>query len=191
MGKTDKRDAILDAVKETFLLQGYRKLTLSAVAEAVGITKSALYHYFPNKKAMVRAVMQREMGRNQQALERAADRKRDPAAKLEAMLHARFRSLLSFEGKPGLSLDLLIDVEPLAREVRELFVSAETDLFTGVLRQGIAAGAFRIGDSESTARMLVSIFRGLEEECMLQGKVRNLRKKIDALIDLLQHGLLK
>jgi len=191
MGKTDKRDAILDAVRETFLLHGYRKMTLIAVAEAVGITKSALYHYFPDKKAMVRAVMQREMGRNHQALERAADRKRDPAAKLEAMLHARFSSLLRFEGKPGLSLDLLIDVEPLAREVRELFVGAETDLFTGVLRQGIEAGAFRIGDPESTARMLVAIFRGLEEESMVRGSIRNLRKKIDVLIDLLQHGLLK
>ena len=191
MGKMEKRDAILDAVKASFMQQGYRKLTLSEVAKTVGITKSAIYHYFPNKKAMFRAVMQREMSRNQQALERAAEREREPDAKLLAMLQARFRALLRLEGQPSMSMDLLIDIEPLAREVRELFVTAETDLFAGVLRQGIAAGTFRIADPEYTARLLVGIFRGLEEETMVRGKVRNLRKKIDGLIDLLLHGLLK
>jgi AcrR family transcriptional regulator len=60
------RARILDTAQDLFIDKGYEKISLREIAEAVGITKAALYYYFPTKedlfKELVRPLfdMQRE-----------------------------------------------------------------------------------------------------------------------------------
>ena len=44
------RQQILHAAKELFAVQGVRSTSLAQIAEALGITKAALYHYFESKQ---------------------------------------------------------------------------------------------------------------------------------------------
>jgi AcrR family transcriptional regulator len=44
------RQQILQAAKELFAVQGVRSTSLAQIAEALGITKAALYHYFGSKQ---------------------------------------------------------------------------------------------------------------------------------------------
>jgi TetR/AcrR family transcriptional regulator len=56
------RAAILAAAEHEFAHQGYAATRLEDVADAVGVTRPALFHYFPDKKALFDAVLQDAFG---------------------------------------------------------------------------------------------------------------------------------
>ncbi len=54
MERKDKRQKLVEAAAQVFLRYGYRKTTLDDIAEAAGLQKSSLYHYFENKDELFR-----------------------------------------------------------------------------------------------------------------------------------------
>jgi len=55
----EKRRSILDAALEVFAQSGYRSGSLREVAERVGMSEAGLLHHFPNKSALLAAVLER------------------------------------------------------------------------------------------------------------------------------------
>ena len=53
----EKKLAILDAALEVFSQSGYRKGSLRDVASRVGMSEAGLLHHFPNKSALLAAVL--------------------------------------------------------------------------------------------------------------------------------------
>lgn len=56
----ERRAAILDIAREAFLLDGYSGTSMSRIAAEVGGSKATLYSYFPSKKELFIAVIDRE-----------------------------------------------------------------------------------------------------------------------------------
>jgi AcrR family transcriptional regulator len=54
---TTRRDEIVDAAAPVFLRFGFKKTSMESVANAVGISRQALYLHFPNKESMFSAVV--------------------------------------------------------------------------------------------------------------------------------------
>jgi AcrR family transcriptional regulator len=52
-----QRERVLRAAMEIFSTQGYRGASLDAVAEAVGMTRQGLLHYFPSKVDLLLGVL--------------------------------------------------------------------------------------------------------------------------------------
>lgn len=52
----DTRKLILDAALDLFAERGYHGASMRALAAAVGVRESAIYHYFPSKVAILAAV---------------------------------------------------------------------------------------------------------------------------------------
>jgi AcrR family transcriptional regulator len=50
---------LLDASIQVLLAVGYRKLTTTRVAERAGVSVGSLYQYFPNRQALIAAVVER------------------------------------------------------------------------------------------------------------------------------------
>jgi AcrR family transcriptional regulator len=59
------RARILDAARDLFTEKGYEKVSLREVAEVVGLTKAALYYYFPTKEKMFEALVEPFFGMQQ------------------------------------------------------------------------------------------------------------------------------
>ncbi len=55
-------DAILDAARDVFEQYGARRANVDDVARAAGISRSTLYRAYPNKEALLVAVVTRETG---------------------------------------------------------------------------------------------------------------------------------
>ena len=51
-----RRGEILAAAKRLFLTEGYERTTIRKIAAAVGVSSAALYLYFPDKDAILRAI---------------------------------------------------------------------------------------------------------------------------------------
>jgi AcrR family transcriptional regulator len=62
------RDRILDAAERVILESGGRNFTLDAVAESAGISKGGLVYSFATKDGLVRAALEREVTRFQEAV---------------------------------------------------------------------------------------------------------------------------
>lgn len=54
-----RRDAALDEAAQLFLRFGYRKTSMDDIARAAGVSRQALYLWFPNKEALFRAMVDR------------------------------------------------------------------------------------------------------------------------------------
>lgn len=52
---------ILQAAQEAFARHGYKKTTLEDIADRLGMVKSALYYYYPNKQELFIAVIEYEV----------------------------------------------------------------------------------------------------------------------------------
>ena len=57
----DTVDTILAATARVLVKQGFDGLTTNAVAEAAGVSIGSLYQYFPNKEALVAALIERHV----------------------------------------------------------------------------------------------------------------------------------
>ncbi|MDQ0465557.1 AcrR family transcriptional regulator [Caulobacter ginsengisoli] len=93
MAATDQeggqREAILDAAFGRFAHYGYRRTSLGDIAEAAGLSRPALYHYFHNKEDVFRALAQRINRGVVEAVTAAAQREGDTLARLTAVVEAR------------------------------------------------------------------------------------------------------
>ncbi|AME27334.1 TetR/AcrR family transcriptional regulator [Burkholderia sp. PAMC 26561] len=70
-------DAIFDATIQVLLVEGLQRLTTIRVAERAGVSVGTLYQYFPQKQALLFAVLQRHLERMVRVIEDAALSARD------------------------------------------------------------------------------------------------------------------
>jgi len=68
----DTRSAILDAALDLFAERGYHGASIRALATAVGVRESALYHHFANKEALLDGLLTAAVERRARALEEEA-----------------------------------------------------------------------------------------------------------------------
>src|SRR5579859_4120332 len=57
----ERERAILDVTAELLLRHGYNKVTMSDVADAVGLNRKLVYLLFPSKDALIKALLLREL----------------------------------------------------------------------------------------------------------------------------------
>ena len=55
---SDTRQRILDTATDLFVERGYEATSLREIAEAVGVTKAALYYHFTSKDELLRALIE-------------------------------------------------------------------------------------------------------------------------------------
>lgn len=58
-GKTDKREAILRAMLDLIVERGFHDAPMSVLAKKSGASPGVIYHYFPSKDDLIRAVYER------------------------------------------------------------------------------------------------------------------------------------
>ncbi len=57
LGRDERRDALIDAVRAVVAECGISRLSISAVTKRAGCTRSLFYHYFPTKEDALRAAL--------------------------------------------------------------------------------------------------------------------------------------
>jgi len=86
MGTTERRERereevrrkILDAARDLFAIEGYDKVTMRRIAEAIEYSPTTIYHHFEDKDDLVRALCEEDFARLFAALLPAAASDTDP-----------------------------------------------------------------------------------------------------------------
>lgn len=150
------RETILARAAELFAGQGYEGTSLQQVASAVGMTKAAIYHYFPTKQAVYEAIVVDLLARLDTHVRGAVDAT-DHETRLRQMMvgHAEF-----FEANYTAFVTLLHGVSGLSRAVSasEVKVRDRYERFVrGVIGEGVDDGAFEGRDVRTIARGVLSM----------------------------------
>jgi AcrR family transcriptional regulator len=98
MKKTD-RDAVIDAALTLFRMNGYHNTSMAEISAGCGLLKGSIYHYFPGKKELAIAALDRVIAETREKLFRPALDSAVPADLRLATLAERVeRYFISREG---------------------------------------------------------------------------------------------
>lgn len=141
-----RRDEILRAALLAFRERGYHATTLDHIAARLGVRKTALYHYFADKDAILHACHVESLGR----LENIVAETRgipSPPAQLRHVITEHVRVMTD-----------TLDGSPLAFEVTAMGAKHQAEIIYGrdryereirrIIEHGIRAGAFRRVDAK-------------------------------------------
>ncbi|AGL37964.1 TetR/AcrR family transcriptional regulator [Mycobacterium avium] len=120
------RTRVLDAALDLFAANGVSGTSLQMIADAVGITKAAVYHQFRTKEQIVIAVTERELGRLVPALEEAEAHDDGPQARDALLVRViemavRDRRLVRTLQFDPVVVRLLAEHEPFQRFMDRLY----------------------------------------------------------------------
>ena len=86
--RREVRDAILQSTSALVAEHGLRAVTMSEIADAVGIGRATLYKYFPDVESILREWHEGQIADHLTHLTHIRDRGSDPLDRLEAVLSA-------------------------------------------------------------------------------------------------------
>ena len=136
---------------------GYHGVSYAAIAAHVGVRKASVFHHFPTKEDLARAVVARYRATLRAGLVAIDDTSDDPRVRLDRYA-GLYRGLLERRGHMCLCGLLAAEATTLPgsvrAEVRAYFVEHEVWLGE-VLAAGRAAGLLRVGEPLAAAAALV------------------------------------
>jgi AcrR family transcriptional regulator len=90
MSTDDRREQLLSAGVELLRLRPHEEVSIEEIAEAAGVSKGLLYHYFPTKKDFIVAAIERGQRQLTEVL------RPDPSLDAEAQLDASLDGFLDY-----------------------------------------------------------------------------------------------
>ncbi|HEY1227269.1 MAG TPA: TetR/AcrR family transcriptional regulator [Ramlibacter sp.] len=85
-GYDDQRETILAQAAHLFATRGYSATSMNEVAEACGLSKATLYHYYRDKYALLFSIADTHVERLQGIVRDAVSGTREPRARLQALV---------------------------------------------------------------------------------------------------------
>jgi AcrR family transcriptional regulator len=162
-----RRDAFMDVAQRLIQTKGYESFSIQDVIDEVGASKGAFYHYFGSKGDLLEAIVERMADGVEASWE--AVLRRDGLSARER-LEGLFATTAAYKNaRKDLALALLeawlSDRNTILRErLRELVARRMTPALERILRQGIADGEFSATDPEASARVIVALVQGSQEQ---------------------------
>ncbi|WP_373982096.1 TetR/AcrR family transcriptional regulator [Achromobacter sp. JD417] len=151
------RERILEEAAKLFARSGYDGSSISDLAAAIGVSKAAIYHYYPTKQDIYDAIILQVLEGLTQTVGRDVAGAVGGVGRLRAFMvgHARY-----FEQHHAQFVTMLIGYSGMALSEREdaaRLRDSYEKLLRDVIAQGVADGAFRALDVAATGRAVLSM----------------------------------
>lgn len=155
-------DDILAKAGALFDSHGYGETSLQDIADAVGVARPSLYHYFASKEAILVQLIEQTIVVRDEIIAGVTTGLGDPRDRLEALVTQIGYSTSS--NPVGLRL-VLHARGALPDELRRRDVSSRRAMFEllcSVLADGMRQGSFRAGDERAMAALIIAAVSGLQ-----------------------------
>lgn len=187
---------LLDAALTVFAAKGYRNTRLDEIAEAAGVTKGTIYHYFSTKEELLLRAIEHY---HERAFGRLGEVQRSTDTSAAERIRAFVMEGFGNEDPARRRIHALLqgigaDAPAVRREWLKSGPRRAWRLLARIIEAGQASGEFRAdADAEVAARLLVS---GLMLQLVWQQKVEGIsglaiaeRRLLESAVDLVLHSL--
>ncbi len=173
-------EAILRATARILTRDGYDQLTTNKVSEVAGVSVGSLYQYFPNKEALVSALVQRHFEELEKILTP------DPSvltAPLEELAHRLISAMIRAKAvDPKLHREL-IQVAPRIGLAPDLIFARGTALVLGLL--SLHSQRIRKADPELVAFIIVAAVEAIAHRATLENRYLDDPRLVEEVVTLL------
>lgn len=136
-----RRNEILDAAGELFMINGFDKTSTNEILEKAGIARGTLYYYFKSKEAIMDALIERQ---NTSMLAAASEIAADKSISVsERIIRVILSQNIEESNSPMLELINKPQNALMHQKVQKVMIKGLTPLITGLLEEGIEQGLFR------------------------------------------------
>jgi AcrR family transcriptional regulator len=153
-------ERMLDAWGELVMAEGYDQVSLAHLAKKIGIARTAIYNYFPDKETLLFAWTDREVQRTIHEMTDKIAGEESCSGKMRIAVHLQLRSFTDRHLPPGREVAQMLrreshqrfmkHIEPLERAVRD------------IISEGIATGEFTDAIDPATTVPMVLACIGAE-----------------------------
>lgn len=149
-----KRLAILHRAAELFAQHGYSGTSITMIAAACGVSKALLYHYYPDKEAVLFDILSAHLQTLITAVEAAARIEADPDTRLQSLAAALLEAYRDADAEHQVQI---ANLKLLPADKQEQLRAMERVL-VGVFSEAIAAAVPAVGHGPLLKPMTMSLF---------------------------------
>lgn len=154
------RERILVAAATAFAGGGYDSVNVNDVVSSLGMTKGALYHSFPSKEGLARAVLDRFFATWTALMDRVCTEEDN---ELDAIVAMTYEVARAIHEDPILRAGIRLSIDPALFQGDQQPYLLRIDRFAGVLRSGQQRGIIRREvDPSAVAWLLVALLTGAQ-----------------------------
>jgi len=139
----DSKDAILDAAQMLIAQHGFAGFSIRDLSRESGLAKGTIYHHFQDKREIYQSVMERDLAQFEGVLQEAVAGAEDPAAWLDAFVHAYLRQAAEQRSHIRVLLRELGAMEDEMRHMAQRVRERVAAPVAAVIERGSAEGYFR------------------------------------------------
>lgn len=163
MTKVDKRQQILKAASECLARFGHDKTTLDDIAGRIGLNKTSLYYYYPNKESIFIEVIVQEATAFLTTLQAKAAQSRGCRNQILAYLAERLRYYRHVVNLHNLSIETLRQIQPSFKALYQDVQAREIDFIAQLLKNGMDRGEIKPGDPGKLARIILTVTDAIKQ----------------------------
>lgn len=184
------REKILRTAGRLFGSAGFRKTTVTEIAEGSGIGKATVYLYFQDKQDIYAALVQRKTASILHQMRQAVDSAETVAQRLRAFILTRYRSIHSLLELHNATSAILLEDLPCIREATGHYDEQELAIVQALFEKGRASGELALQDMHLAAVAVTGTLRSLDQPWLFQRAPIDLEQRVDDLVHLFLHGLI-
>ena len=186
-----REQQLLAIARRLFAQQGYDRTALRDISEAAGITKAALYYYFPNKDALFERVVLESLQILVDDVSAAVARETTPTARIRAFMEASAACIDYGRDRWIAGSNAFWQG---AKDGQRLAALQLRDGYEGLLRkcivEGMASGELRAADPAMVGRFLLSALNHMTRWHKPDGKL-TAKQVMHQFLDMALYGLVQ
>lgn len=150
----DKRQAILDRSAELFSAHGYDRASMNKIAEACGVSKANLYHYYKDKEGLLFDVIRFHLEELLEVVEAADHPDEQPEARLRGLIAALLEAYRDADSQHNVQIS---SMRFLPQERQAELKRMERDLVT-IFSAAVAGVAPHLRGTKMLTPVTMSLF---------------------------------
>lgn len=187
----ERRAATVEAVVALAGEQNPSEITTTAIAQRMGLTQGALFRHFPNKDAILQAVMLWVTERLLARVDKAAKSTSSPIAALEAIFMAHIGFVSKHPGVPRMLFgELQRSENTLPKQMAQTLIQQYGDRLHHLLEDGKARGELDSGlNVEAAALLFIGTIQGLIMQSLMAGDVTRICRDAPSVFAIYRRGI--
>jgi len=181
-------DAIVTAAGDLFDRQGFNQTSLQEIADAVGIARPSIYHYFENREQIFVAGIDVITEIRNKIVEKMHAHEGDPIERLTSIANELGRLVSENPVWVRVLLKDEVALPPKARQRDLASRKAYFDLLADLLSDGIDRGYLRPLDERATALVIVNALTGLQYQYAADVEI-DLEAFAESTVDVILQGV--
>lgn len=187
----ERREVTVETVVKLAGEQNPSEITTAAIANRMGLTQGALFRHFPNKDAIIQAVMEWVSERLLARIEKAVQAQSSPLDALKSMFMTHVEFITDHPGIPRMLFGELQRSEgTIAKRMVQTLIQRQEEHLNRLFEQGKACGELDAElDNASAATLFVGTIQGLVMQSLIAGDVNHMRRNAPKVFAIYRRGI--